>query len=96
MTLLDLRMSGASTASFVGSGTEATIDASGASMLKLQDFLLEIAHVEVSGAAGGTINVRDELSPVTVTGVSHLRYIGEPNLTGVDVGELSTFEPPAQ
>ena len=93
VTHLDLRLSGASRASLEGGGTEADINASGASTLDLEDFILEIAHVSLSGASSGTVNVRDELGPVEASGASLLLYIGTPNLTGIDTSGASHVEP---
>ena len=89
----DFRLSGASKVSVTGGGTEADLEASGASTLDLADFSLEIAHVNLSGASNGTVNVRDELGPVVVSGASHLRYVGQPTLTGVDSSGASTIDP---
>ncbi len=90
---LQARVSGASSASLEGGGTEADLNASGASTLDLEDLLLEISHVTLSGASNGTVNVRDELGPVDASGASRLRYIGTPNLTGVDISGASQVEP---
>ncbi len=93
VTRLDLQLSGASRVSIEGGGTEADIDASGASTVDLEDFLLEIAHVTFSGATNGTVNVRDALGPVEVSGASHLRYVGTPSLSGVDISGASSVDP---
>ena len=72
---------------------EADLRASGASSIDLEDFLLEIASVNLSGASKATVNVSDELGPVEASGASRLRYLGQPSLSGVDTSGASSVEP---
>jgi hypothetical protein len=89
---VDINASGASRAILEGSATELTISGSGASNLDLGDFTVDTAEVKLSGASEATVNVRERIDPVDVSGASRLRYLGDPSLENVTTSGASTVE----
>lgn len=77
-------ISGASSVILSGSADDLDADVSGASRLALDDFPVNNASIELSGASNGTVNLDGTLN-ADLSGASHLYYIGEPTL-----GELKT------
>jgi RNA polymerase sigma factor (sigma-70 family) len=87
---VNLEASGASHISLKGSAKRAHLTASGASHLALSDFVIgEKADVTLSGACHADIQVKGELD-YDVSGVSHLRYSGEPKVGKKKVTGLSS------
>lgn len=82
-------ISGASTIELVGEADDVVISASGASHLELSDFPVRNATVNLSGASHSTINLDGRLDAV-VSGVSHLRYIGDPTMGDIITSDVST------
>ena len=72
-------ISGASTVELVGSAVDIYIKASGASKVRLPDFPVKDAEVELSGASNGTINASGRLD-ADVSGASELNYTGGPTM----------------
>ncbi len=89
---IDMHVSGASRVVLEGSATGLTIEASGASSLDLADFVVSTAEVDLSGASDATVNARERIDPVDVSGVSRLRYLGDPSLGDVSTSGASTVE----
>ena len=77
-------MSGASTVELEGTAADVTIDASGASSMKLKDFSAVNVTIGLSGASNGTVNASGKLD-CNLSGASSLSYIGNPTLGSVDV-----------
>ncbi len=86
-----LEASGASTIELSGSAEDADITSSGASTVKLEDFSVQDAHAEVSGASNATVNASGTLS-AEVSGASHLYYTGSPAMGDIDVSGASSVD----
>jgi hypothetical protein len=65
-------------------------DASGASRFNLDDFTVNNADVDFSGASSGTVNLDGRLD-ADLSGASRLWYIGEPNMGNIDTSGASTI-----
>jgi RNA polymerase sigma factor (sigma-70 family) len=74
-----LDASGASNVKLIGSAKQATLSATGASLLPLGDFALETAKVKLTGASNATLNVKSKLD-YSLSGASRLRYQGNPTI----------------
>ena len=85
-------MSGASTVRLNGRGGNSNIVVSGASTADLEDFALEDAQVEVSGASTAIVNVSGRLD-AEATGASKVEYQGEPTLGKIDESGASRVVP---
>jgi serine/threonine-protein kinase len=77
--ILTIAVDGASMVRLGGSATAAVLKAEGASHLDLTGLALDAADVELSGASGATIRVKDLLN-YNVSSASHLKYQGEPTI----------------
>ncbi len=89
---VEIGASGASTAALEGSAASLTIDGSGASSFDLDGLTVDTAAVELNGASSATVNARERIDPVKLSGASHLRYVGEPSLGDVQTSGSSTLE----
>ena len=67
-----------------------TARVSGASRFSLDDFTVNKASVNISGASTGTINLDGRLD-ANVSGASTLLYIGDPIMGAIDVSGASTL-----
>ncbi len=76
--------SGASKVELQGAANDLRTRATGASHLKMSDFPVHNASIELSGASQATINLDGRLD-AHLSGASGLRYIGEPTM-----GDVST------
>jgi hypothetical protein len=76
----DLSLSGASSITMTGEGTEVLATVSGASVLKAFNFFVEEAFVNASGASSCKVTVSDKLD-VVASGASAIFYRGTPSLT---------------
>lgn len=74
----DVRVSGASGVDLKGSGVSLDLHGSGASTIDMEDFLVDTAEVELSGASTSRLNVKDSIGPVSLSGASRLIYSGDP------------------
>jgi len=75
----DFDVSGASTVQLQGSAKDMRIEASGGSRVELDNFPVNNADVELSGASRGTVNLDGRLD-ADLSGASKLNYIGEPTM----------------
>ena len=87
---VDFDISGASTIELEGSASDMVADVSGASSFKLDDFTVNNANVDFSGASSGTINLNGRLD-ADLSGASRLWYIGEPTMGDIDTSGVSTL-----
>jgi hypothetical protein len=87
---VDFDISGASTIQLEGSANDMVADVSGASRFNLDDFIVNNADVDISGASTGTINLNGRLD-ASVSGASTLLYIGEPAMGTIDISGASTL-----
>lgn len=85
-------LSGASRLTLDGTGGDMRIDASGASRVDLEDFVVEDADVEVSGASRATVYVTGRLD-VDASGASRVDYLGDPILGRIDTSGASSVSP---
>ena len=83
-------VSGASTMELEGAANDMVAEVSGASRLNLEDFPVDNADVNISGASTGTINLTGRLD-ANVSGASTLLYIGEPTMGDISVTGASTL-----
>jgi hypothetical protein len=87
---VEFDISGASTVQLDGSANDMVADVSGASRLNLDDFTVNNADVDFSGASSGTINLDGRLD-ADLSGASRLWYIGEPTMGTIDTSGASTI-----
>ncbi len=87
---VDFDISGASTVQLEGSASDMDANVSGASSLKLDDFIVNNADVDFSGASSGTINLNGRLD-ADLSGASRLWYIGEPTMGNIDTSGASSL-----
>jgi hypothetical protein len=83
-------LSGASFLELQGSADDITINASGASGVKLPEFRVVTADVHLSGASNATVNVSTRMD-VNLSGASDLEYIGSPKLGKLNMSGGSTL-----
>jgi len=87
---VDFDISGASTIQLEGSANDMVADVSGASRFNLDDFTVNNADVDLSGASSGTINLNGRLD-ADLSGASKLWYIGEPTMGDINTSGASTI-----
>lgn len=83
-------LSGASRLELEGSGDDISIKASGASNVRLHDFPVNTAGVDLSGASRAVIKVSDRMD-VSLSGGSSLEYSGDPKLGSLNVSGGSSI-----
>jgi hypothetical protein len=88
---VDFDISGASTVQLEGSANDMIAGVSGASRFSLDDFTVNDANVNISGASTGTINLDGRLD-ANVSGASTLLYIGDPVMGTINVSGASTLK----
>jgi len=86
----EFEVSGASTIELEGSADNMVAVVSGASRFSLDDFTVNNANVNISGASTGTINLDGRLD-ANVSGASTLLYIGDPVMGTINVSGASTL-----
>jgi hypothetical protein len=86
---VDFGISGASTVQIEGSADDIDANVSGASHFNLDDFIVNNADVNFSGASSGTVNLNGRLD-ANLSGASILWYIGEPTSTDINTSGAST------
>jgi len=87
---VEFGISGASSIQLEGSANNMDATASGASHLNLDDFIVNNADVNLSGASSGTVNLSGRLD-ANLSGASRLWYIGEPMMGDIDTSGASTI-----
>ena len=87
---VEFDISGLSIIQLEGSAGDMIATVSGASHLKLDDFMVSNANVNISGASTGTINLNGRLD-ANVSGASTLLYIGDPTMGTINVSGVSTL-----
>ena len=83
-------LSGASKLEISGSAPEISLEASGDSEVKLEDFPTVNADVELSGGSDAEVFVSGRLS-INLSGASKLTYSGDPKLGSIDVSGSSSI-----
>jgi hypothetical protein len=89
-TDVDLKLSGASHIELAGAVDNLVADGSGSSQLLLGGFLTKDASISLSDGGRATVNVSGTLN-VSLSGGSHLAYMGEPKLGDIDVSGGSSI-----
>jgi len=87
---VEFRMSGASIIQLEGSADDIDAGVSGASHLNLDDFVVNNADLNLSGASTGTVNLSGRLD-ANLSGASRLWYIGEPTMGDINTSGASTL-----
>jgi len=87
---VEFGISGASTIQLEGSANDIDANVSGASSFKLDDFTVNNADVNFSGASSGTVNLNGRLD-ANLSGASRLWYIGEPTMGDINTSGASTI-----
>jgi len=87
---VEFDISGASTIQLEGSADDMVASVSGASSFNLDDFTVNDADVNFSGASSGTINLDGTLD-ADLSGASKLWYIGEPTMGDINTSGASTL-----
>ncbi len=87
----EFRVSEAGRVELEGSANKMTLNASGASKLKLAYFSIDQADVMLSGASEATLKVSGRLD-VILTGASKLYYKGDPMIGTIMVSDTSVIE----
>jgi hypothetical protein len=87
---VEFGISGASTIQLEGSANDIDAGVSGASHLNLEDFIVNNADVNMSGASAGTVNLNARLD-ANLSGASRLWYIGEPIMGDINTSGASTI-----
>ena len=87
---VEFDIGGASTIQLEGYANDMVADVSGASSLKLDDFTINNADVNFSGASSGTINLNGRLD-ADLSGASKLWYTGEPTMGTIDTSGASSI-----
>jgi hypothetical protein len=88
---VEFDVSGASTVRLQGTSTDMELDLSGASNAELDDFPVDNASIDFSGASRGTVYVNGRLD-IDLSGASRLTYTGEPTIGDVDISGASTMQ----
>ncbi len=88
---IEFDVSGASTVRLQGMAGDMELDLSGASNAGLEDFPVNDADINFSGASRGTVNVDGRLD-VNLSGASKLTYTGNPTIGDVDISGASTMK----
>lgn len=88
---LNADVSGASTLTLEGSGKNLRVNASGASTADLDNFAVNDASVEASGASRANVNVSGTLD-ANASGASSIRYSGDPTLGNIDESGASSVK----
>jgi len=87
---VEFDISGASTIQLEGSANDMVASVSGAGRFNLDDFTVNNADVNFSGASSGTVNLNGRLD-ANLSGASRLWYIGEPTMGDINTSGASTI-----
>ena len=87
---VEFDVSGASTVQLQGIAADIELELSGASNAELDDFIVNNASVDFSGASRGTVYVNGRLD-IDLSGASNLVYTGDPTIGHVDISGASTM-----
>jgi hypothetical protein len=87
----DFDISGASRVELEGTATDVSMDVSGASQAGSDDFVVDNARINLSGASTAVINASGQID-ATVSGASTLRYLGSPAFGDLNISGGSRVE----
>jgi hypothetical protein len=88
---VEFDISGASIVRLRGMAGDMELDLSGASNAELENFPVEDADVNLSGASRATVGVNGRLD-INLSGASKLIYTGNPTIGNVDISGASTMQ----
>ena len=88
---VSIEVSGASRVRLQGKAEDLRLDASGASNLDLEDFPVEDADIELSGASEAEVVLRGTLD-IKASGASRLYFGGNPTMGRVDLSGASSIK----
>ena len=86
-----IKVSGASDVRLEGEGRELLLEVSGASQANLEEFTVEDATLELSGASEVTVSV-DGILNVSASGASDVTYLGNPALGDIETSGASSIQ----
>ena len=86
----EISLSGASAVYLTGTGPSLSLKASGASKADLEQFKVNSAAINLSGASTARVMVFDVLDPVSLSGASRLVYSGNPVVRNLHTSGAST------
>ena len=87
---VDLTVSGASRADLQGATANLVLSAWGAASIDLAGLVARQATVYLKSASRATVNVSGQLD-IDLSGASHLDYLGQPNLSEINLTGASTL-----
>ncbi|MBN2600853.1 MAG: DUF2807 domain-containing protein [Candidatus Marinimicrobia bacterium] len=85
---IDLNLSGASDVTLKGKGENLDIHASGSSLVRMDDFKVNDAKLELSGASNCMVNIDGEMD-VYASGSSKVKYCGKGELGSIEASGSS-------
>jgi hypothetical protein len=88
---LTVEVSGASDVRLEGKGGNLLLDVSGASQANLEQFTVQDAALDISGASEVIINVNGDLN-VSASGASDVTYVGNPILGDMETSGASSIQ----
>ena len=86
----EISLSGASAIDLTGTGPSLSLKASGASKADLEQFKVNTAAINLSGASTARVTVFDVLDPVWLSGASRLTYTGNPLVRNLHISGAAT------
>jgi len=85
-----IEVSGASDVRLEGRGQDLLLDVSGASHANLEEFTVQNAALDISGASDVIVNVNGDLN-VSASGASDVTYVGSPRLGDIETSGASSI-----
>lgn len=85
-------VNGASKFELSGSGQDVVLKVSGASHIKLNEFLAQNMEIKLSGASSGAINLKGRLD-AKLNGASNLTWVGNPTMGNIVTSGASHMRP---
>ena len=85
-----IEVSGASDVRLEGRGQDLLLDVSGASHANLEEFTVQNAALDISGASEVIVNVNGDLN-VSASGASDVTYVGSPKLGDIETSGASSI-----
>jgi len=85
-----IKVSGASDVRLEGNGGNLLLNVSGASQVNLEEFTVQDAALDISGASEVIVNVNGDLN-VSASGASDVTYVGSPRLGDIETSGASSI-----
>lgn len=90
-TIANISISGATNVKLKGSATTASFEASGASQLDAEYFIVRDVEIEASGVSNIRTNVTGTIS-AEISGGSVLRYAGNPTMKNIETSSQASIQ----